>query len=91
QAEYIRAEIERFPAPGGSQPVLGFQGGYVEASWVLNGDGHSYALTPQGGTTYATFNGVQPREGQRISRGGIGVFELAARYSAIDLDTGRFR
>jgi phosphate-selective porin OprO and OprP len=63
QAEYIRAEIERFPGPGGPQPVLGFQGGYVEASVVLNGDGRSYALTPQGGTTYATFKGVQPRGG----------------------------
>jgi len=30
-------------------------------------------------------------DGQRVSRGGIGVFELAARDSAIDFDTRGFR
>ncbi|WP_010685152.1 OprO/OprP family phosphate-selective porin [Methylobacterium mesophilicum] len=91
QAEYIRAEIERFPGPGGAPPVLGFQGGYVEAGWVLNGEGRGYALTPQGGTTYATFKGVSVPEGQRVTRGGIGVFELAARFSAIELNARGFR
>nr|WP_246730813.1 porin [Methylobacterium sp. 2A] len=91
QAEYIRAQIERFGGPGGAAPGLGFQGGYVEAAWVLNGEGRGYALTPKGGTTYATFKGVTVPEGQRVSRGGIGVFELAARYSTIDLDARGFR
>lgn len=91
QAEYIHAEIEQFAGPGGPVPVLGFQGGYVEAALVLNGEGRAYALTPQGGTTYATFKGVRVAEGQRVSRGGIGVFELAARYSAIDLNARGFR
>jgi phosphate-selective porin OprO and OprP len=91
QAEYIAAAVERFPGPGGAPPVLRFQGGYVEAGLVLNGEGRSYALTPQGGTTYATFKGVAVPEGQRVSRGGIGVFELAARYSAVDLDARGFR
>ncbi|MCJ2102393.1 OprO/OprP family phosphate-selective porin [Methylobacterium sp. E-046] len=86
QAEYIHAEIERFAGAGGPVPVLGFQGGYVEAALVLNGEGRAYALTPEGGTTYATFKGVRVAEGQRVSRGGFGVFELAARFSAIDLD-----
>ncbi|MFB0488237.1 phosphate-selective porin OprO/OprP [Methylobacterium sp. OAE515] len=86
QAEYIRAEIERFAGPGGSPPARAFQGGYIEAALVLNGEGRRYALTPNGGTTYATFKGVAVPEGQRVSRGGIGVFELAARFSAIDLD-----
>lgn len=91
QAEYIRAEIERFSGPGATVSGLGFQGGYVEAGWVLNGEGRAYALTPKGGTTYATFKGVAVPEGQRVSRGGFGVFELAARYSAIDLDARGFR
>ncbi|MCJ2052671.1 OprO/OprP family phosphate-selective porin [Methylobacterium sp. J-070] len=91
QAEYIHAEIERFAGAGGPVPVLGFQGGYVEAAVVLNGAGRAYALTPQGGTTYATFKGVRVPEGQRVSRGGIGVFELAARYSAIDLNARGLR
>lgn len=91
QAEYIRAEVERFAGPGGPLPVLGFQGGYVEAGWVLNGEGRAYALTPQGGTTYATFKGVRVPEGQRVTRGGIGVFELAARFSAVELKARDFR
>jgi phosphate-selective porin OprO/OprP len=35
--------------------------------------------------------GVSVPDAQRVSRGGIGVFELAARYSAIDLDARGFR
>ena len=82
QAEYIRADVERF----NGLPALGFQGGYVEGSVMLNGRGRDYALTPKGGTTYAVFKGVEVPEEQRVSRGGTGVFELSARFSAIDLD-----
>ncbi|KZC03077.1 phosphate-selective porin OprO/OprP [Methylobacterium sp. PvP062] len=91
QAEYIRAELQPFPGPGQPGAALDFQGGYVEAALVLNGEGRAYALTPQSGTTYATFRGVTVPEAQRLSRGGIGVFELAARYSAVDLDARGFR
>ena len=91
QAEYLRAVVDRFGGPGGPPASLGFQGGYVEAGWVLNGEGRAYALAPNGGTTYATFKGVQPRADQRISRGGFGVFELSARYSAITLNARGFR
>ena len=31
------------------------------------------------------FKREQPESAQRLSRGGMGVFEVAARYSAIDL------
>lgn len=87
QAEYIRADVEQF----GGLPGFGFQGGYVEAAVTLNGKGRAYALTPQGGTTYATFKGIEVREEQRVTRGGIGVFEIAARFSAIDLDDRHLR
>ena len=71
QAEYIHAEIERFAGAGGPAPVLGFQGGYVEAAVVLNGAGRAYALTPHGGTTYATFKGVRvPGGAARLPRAG---------------------
>ncbi|MHB2210992.1 OprO/OprP family phosphate-selective porin [Methylobacterium sp. CM6257] len=91
QAEYIRAALQPFGGPGAPASSLDFQGGYVEAALVLNGEGRGYALTPQGGTTYATFKRVTVPEGQRVSRGGIGVFELAARYSAVDLNVRGFR
>lgn len=81
QAEYIRTEVERRDG----RPTLSFQGGYVQASLVLNGKGRRYRLTPPYSSEYAVFQGVQVEESDRVSRGGFGVFELAARYSAIDL------
>lgn len=50
QAECIRADVEQF----GGLPGFGFQGGYIEGSLVLKGDGRSYTLTPQGGMTNAS-------------------------------------
>lgn len=85
QAEYIRTDVQRF----NGLPSLGFQGGYVEGSVVLNGRGRDYVLTPQGGTTYAVFKGIEVPERLRVSRGGAGVFELSARFSAIDLNDRR--
>ena len=82
QAEYIRTEVDRT----GGRPGLSFQGGYVEAGWVVNGRGRAYHVKPDYGATYAVFGGVDVAEGQRVTRGGIGVFELGARFSAIDLD-----
>ncbi|KQO60938.1 porin [Methylobacterium sp. Leaf91] len=87
-AEYTRTEIGRFD--GGSP--LSFQGGYVQASWVLNGDNRAYRMAPDfNGTGYAVFGGVKVAEAQRITRGGFGVFELGLRFSAIDLDDGGVR
>ncbi|WP_156376161.1 porin [Methylobacterium sp. Leaf117] len=87
QAEYIRTDVDRF----GGAPSAGFQGGYIQASVVLNGKGRAYKLAPDYGTTYAIFSGVQVPEADRVSRGGIGVFELGTRFSAIDLDDAGIR
>lgn len=87
QAEYIRTRVERF----GGAPAASFQGGYVQASIVLNGKGRAYKLAPDYGATYAIFSGVQVAEADRVSRGGIGVFELGTRFSAIDLDDAGIR
>lgn len=87
QAEYIRTEVARFD---GARTVA-FQGGYVEASYVLNGQGRAYAVTPNYGTTFAIFEGVKVGDAERVSNGGIGVFEVAGRVSAIDLDDGSVR
>lgn len=87
QAEYIRTEVERF----GGGPSLGFQGGYLEGSLVLNGAGRAYALTPDASTAYAVFEPVGVPEGRRVSRGGAGIFELSARYSFVDLDDRNLR
>ncbi len=50
-------------------------GGYAQASWVLTGERHAYSLTR------ATFGGVRPKSKW-------GAFELAARFSVLDLEDG---
>lgn len=87
QAEYIRTEV----GPAVGQPNLSFEGGYVEAGWVLNGRGRTYRLKPNYGTTYAVFGGLDVAEDQRIARDGIGVFELKAHLGALDLDDRAIR
>ena len=62
-----------------------FQSGYVEGAWVVNGNGRPYRLAPSYGSEFAVLTGVEIDDSQRISRGGYGVFEVAARYSGIDL------
>ncbi|MFE1601652.1 OprO/OprP family phosphate-selective porin [Methylobacterium sp. ID0610] len=84
QGEYIRADVGRSGALSGAT----FEGGYVEGAWVINGKGRRYALNTDYGTDVAIFKGVQVGETERVSRGGIGVFELAARYSILNLKDG---
>lgn len=85
-----------FAAVGGVTPTATaanrsdrfFQSGYVEGAWVINGDGRPYRVAPTYGSEFAVLAGVEIDDAQRISRGGYGVFEVAARYSAIDLQDG---
>lgn len=65
-----------------------FQSGYVEGAWVVNGNGRAYRLAPTYGSEFAVLQGVDIDDAQRISGGGYGVFEVAARYSALDLQDG---
>jgi phosphate-selective porin OprO/OprP len=80
QAEYIATNVERWAGRD-----VSFQGGYVQAAWVINGKSPRYALDADTATEIGVFKRVQPDNGQRVSRGGYGVFEVAARYSAIAL------
>jgi phosphate-selective porin OprO/OprP len=68
-----------------------FQSGYVEGAWVVNGYGRPYRLAPTYGSEFAVLQGVEIDDAQRISRGGFGVFEVAARYSVLDLEDGSTR
>lgn len=84
QGEYIRAEVGR----DGLLPGTTFDGGYVESVWVINGKGRPYQLKTNYGADLAIFKGVQVSEEQRLTRGGIGVFELAGRFSFLVLKDG---
>lgn len=83
QAEYVHVDV------GGrnGQADRDFDGGYVEAGWVINGKGRVYRVAPPYGSEYAVLQGVVLDDNQRISNGGYGVFEVAGRFSAIDLSS----
>jgi phosphate-selective porin OprO and OprP len=81
QGEYMLAHVDR--RVGGSPT---FQGGYLEAAYVLNGAAPSYSLSPDYGAAYAVFGGVKINDEQRVSKGGFGVVEVAGRFSFLDLE-----
>ncbi len=86
QSEYALTTVS-----GAGAPDRTFQAGYAELGWVVNGPGRKYRVEAPGASEYAIFNGVVVPDERRVSRGGIGVFELAARVSAIDLRAGPVR
>jgi phosphate-selective porin OprO/OprP len=61
-------------------PGLSFNGGYVEASWVLTGEPRSYSASG------AAFGSPHPKSPFSLKEGGIGAFELVGRYSTINLN-----
>jgi phosphate-selective porin OprO/OprP len=86
QAEYIANRVER-----AAEQDVTFHGGYVQGAWVINGKSPRYTLDADTPTEVAVFSRVTPETGQRVSHGGVGVIEAAARYSVIDLTDGDIR
>ena len=83
QSEYLLTYLDR--NNGQSDPL--FQGGYVLVAWVVNGAGRRYSTELPGyGADPGKFGSVALDDSQRVSQGGFGVFEVAGRLSAIDLD-----
>jgi phosphate-selective porin OprO/OprP len=62
-------------------PRLGFNGGYVEGSWVLTGEPHPYD------TERAAWARPKVDRPFSVGDGGIGAWEIAARYSTVDLNS----
>lgn len=72
QAEYVRTDLNR---EMGSD--LSFDGWYAQAGWFLTNDSRPYSHKG------AKFKGVTPNG--IVGKGGIGAWELAFRFSTIDL------
>lgn len=95
QAEYMMAHIGRNRTENSAathSPT--FHGGYVLASFMLTGQQQNYSLVPDStrrDVGYATIGGISLDESERVSKGGIGAWELAARYSFLDLNSGSIR
>ena len=58
-------------------PSVRFQGGYVQAGFVLTGENHKY----NPGT--ASYGGIVPNNPFSLTGGGWGAWEVAARASTI--------
>ncbi|MGH8555338.1 MAG: OprO/OprP family phosphate-selective porin [Gammaproteobacteria bacterium] len=74
QGEYLRADINP-EVPG--DPDVGFDGWYVMGSWLLTGESRGYVFEE------ARFKNPKPKG--IVGKGGIGAWELLARYSSLDL------
>jgi phosphate-selective porin OprO and OprP len=80
QGEYYQINVDQLVAPNKPNPVLGFNGGYVEAGWVITGEPIRYSV---GSAAFA-----RPKVAEPFSiGGGIGAWELSARYSATNLNS----
>jgi phosphate-selective porin OprO/OprP len=76
QGEYIFANANQ----RGSSPDLNYDGYYVQGSYFLTGEHRNYK--PSAGA----FSRVKPNE--NFGGGGPGAWEVALRYSQLDLDDG---
>jgi phosphate-selective porin OprO/OprP len=81
QGEYYQINMTQAKLPPLTQPDLGFNGGYVEAGWVLTGEPIRYNVGA------AAFARPKPAEPWTLDGPGIGAWELAARYSATNLNS----
>ena len=82
------ALIEEFNAPGGTS--VNFSGYYVYATWYLTGESRAQSYRTYPGTynfpgTFDQIHIIHP-----VSAGGTGAWEVAARLSEINLNSGGF-
>ncbi|HTR16649.1 MAG TPA: porin [Acetobacteraceae bacterium] len=79
EGEWVQIGVNRSDIQSSTPlPDLTFDGGYVEASWVLTGETRKY------NPAAAAF--TRPNPAHSVLDGGWGAFELAARYSVADLN-----
>jgi phosphate-selective porin OprO/OprP len=78
QGEYIRTSLDRDTGA----PDLDFDGYYVYGSWLVTGESRSYRHK------IGEFGRIKPRG--IVGIGGIGAWEVALRYSNLDLTDGNF-
>ncbi len=80
QAEYVQAMVD---GDNGTDPD--FAGYYVEASYFLTGEHRNYKRSA------ASFDRLRPKNNFLGKEGGLGAWQVAARYSHIDLSDSGIR
>jgi phosphate-selective porin OprO and OprP len=79
----VEREIGCAACSGGSR--ANFSGWYVETSWVMTGETKDY-LPRSGNNSMATFGSPQVRKPFSLDGENWGAWEIAARYSDLDLN-----
>jgi phosphate-selective porin OprO/OprP len=78
-AEHTTTQVGRTAAPD-----LEFSGWHAAAAWSLTGESRASRYSMNSGE----FKGLRPAKNFDWANGGIGAWEIAARYAAIDLNDG---
>jgi phosphate-selective porin OprO/OprP len=81
QGEYYHIGETQSKLPGLPAPNLNFNGGYVEAGWVITGEPIRYAVGS------AAFARPKVDDPFTIDERGIGAWELSARWSVANLNS----
>jgi phosphate-selective porin OprO/OprP len=82
QGEYTRWDVESKGALFNSGNEVTWDGYYVDASYFLTGESMNFK------TSEGLFSGVKPKG--VVGKGGIGAWQVAARYDVLDLNDGGF-
>ncbi len=78
QGEYFWFDVQRTALVG--LPDLKFKGGYAEAGYILTGEARKY------NPGSASYGGVIPNNPFSLDSGGLGAWEIAGRYSTMNLN-----
>lgn len=74
-AEAFRIDLDR---TGARDPTFG--GWYIQGAWTITGESHAWSSASGG------FKGIKPAKSFSLADGTWGAWEIAARYSVLDLD-----
>ena len=78
QGEFTQSFVNRSEGQGD----VYFQGAYASMSYFLTGEHRNYKKSK------GSFSRVKPRKNFSFKRGGLGAWEIASRYSYLDLKDG---
>ena len=80
--EWYRIDVDRSAVGSGPSPFdPSFTGWYAQAAWTLTGERHEWS-SGNGG-----FTGIRPAHAFDPKKNSWGAWEIAARYSVLDLDS----
>lgn len=80
QGEYYDYSVQRMNGLSDRH----FTGAYGQASYVLTGESRKYSAGS------GSYGGIKPKNPVEFSTGGLGAWEIAARYTFVDLNDNSF-